>query len=243
MKCEAPGDFLPVVAFLFLAFACSGCAAGGIEKPGYAVERKEGDFEVRAYAEQVVAETRVNGTREEAGNQAFRPLFRYISGANRSKTKIAMTAPVGQEQSQGEKIAMTAPVGLEPAPRAEGAADAAQPSNGEWVVTFMMPAGYTMETLPEPLDDKVRLRVVPAHRAAAVRYSGTWSRRGYEKHLARLRAWMTEHDLESSGAPVWARYNAPFTPWFLRRNEVLVPLAHEENVLEDKHAVDGNEQQ
>jgi len=70
-------------------------------------------------------------------------------------------------------------------------------------------------------------RVVPAHSATAVRYSGTWSRRGYEKHLARLRAWMTEHDLDSAGAPVWARYNAPFTPWFLRRNEVLIPLAQE----------------
>jgi len=243
MKREAPCDCLPVVVLLFLAFACSGCATGGIEKPSYTVERKDGDFEVRSYAAQVVAEPRVKGTLEEAGNQAFRPLFRYISGANRSKTKIAMTAPVGQEQASGEKLAMTAPVGLQPAPRAEGAADAAQPSNGEWIVTFMMPSNYTMETLPEPLDDKVRLRVVPAHRAAAVRYSGTWSQRGYEKHLARLHAWMTEQGLESAGTPIWARYNAPFTPGFLRRNEVLIPLGQKEDMVEGKHAVDGNEQQ
>ena len=212
MKHEALGDCRPVVVLLFLAFACSGCATGGIEKPSYTVERKDGDFEVRAYAEQVVAETRGKGALEEAGNQAFRPLFRYISGANRSKTKIAMTAPVGQEQ----------------APQAEGTGDAVQPSNGEWVVTFMMPSSYTMKTLPEPLDDKVCLRVVPAYRAAAIRYSGTWSRRGYEEHLTRLRAWMAENDREASGAPVWARYDAPFTPWFLRRNEVLVPLASED---------------
>ena len=242
MKREAPGDCLPVVVLLFLAFACSGCATGGIEKPRYTVERKDSDFEVRAYEEQVVAQTRVKGTLEEAGNQAFRPLFRYISGANRSKTKIAMTSPVGQERAPGKKIAMTAPVGLEPAPQAEGTGDAVQPSNGEWVVTFMMPSNYTMETLPEPLDTKVRLGVVPAHRAATVRYSGTWSRRGYEKHLARLRVWMTEQDLESAGAPVWARYNAPFTPWFLRRNEVLIPLSQQEKDLEQKAAVKGNKQ-
>jgi hypothetical protein len=243
MKPEAPGDCLSVVVLLFLAFACSGCATGGIEKPSYTVERKDGAFEVRAYAEQAVAETRVKGTLEEAGNQAFRPLFRYISGANRSKTKIAMTSPVGQERAQGEKIAMTAPVGLQPAPQADGVADSAASSNGEWVVTFTMPSNFTMAKLPEPLDAKVRLRAVPAHRAATVRYSGTWSRRGYEKHLARLRAWMTQHDLEAAGAPVWARYNAPFTPWFLRRNEVLIPLAKEKNVLEDKRALDGGEQQ
>jgi hypothetical protein len=224
MKCETLAGGLPVLVSLFLAFAGPGCATSGIEKPNYTVKQKDGDFEVRAYAQQVVAETRVKGTLEEAGNRAFRPLFRYISGANRSKTKIAMTAPVGQEQAPGEQIAMTAPVGLEPAPRAEGTTDAAKPSNGVWVVTFMMPACYTMETLPEPLDDKVRLRVVPAHRAAAVRYSGTWSESGYEKHLARLRAWMADNGLEAAGAPVWARYNAPFTPWFLRRNEVLIPI-------------------
>ena len=158
----------------------------------YVIEQSDGVFEVRAYAAQVVAETRVEGPLEEAGNRGFRPLFRYISGANRSKTKIPMTAPVGQEQSAGEKIAMTAPVGLEPAPPAPGTAAAAPRSDGEWVVTFMMPSTYTLETLPEPADDSVRLRAIAAHRAAAVRYSGMWSQRGYDEHLARLRAWMTE---------------------------------------------------
>jgi hypothetical protein len=225
MKDETLAGGSPVLLFLFLAFACAGCAGGGTEKPKYTVEQKDGDFEVRAYAAQVVAETRVQGTLEEAGDRAFRPLFRYISGANRSRTRIAMTAPVGQEQPAGEKIAMTAPVGMEPAPRADGAPEGAQTQGGEWVVTFMMPAAYTMETLPEPLDAGVRLRAVPAHRAAAVRYSGAWSKRGYDKHLARLRNWMKSQDLAAAGAPVWARYNAPFTPWFLRRNEVLIPLA------------------
>jgi effector-binding domain-containing protein len=182
----------------------------GTEEAAYTVEKTDGDFQVRRYAPHVVAETVVDGTLEEAGNKAFRPLFNYISGANRSQGKIAMTAPVGQ-QREGEKIAMTAPVGQ------------AALSN-QWAVTFMMPTDYTMETLPAPTDEKVRLRAIPARRMAAVHYSGTWSRQRYERNLARLREWMKAQGLAAAGDPVWARYNAPFTPWFLRRNEVLVPL-------------------
>jgi effector-binding domain-containing protein len=171
----------------------------GIEESAYAVEKTDGAFQVRQYAPQVVAETVVDGTLEEAGNKAFRPLFNYISGANRSQGKIAMTAPVGQEAV-----------------------------SNQWAITFMMPTNYTLETLPAPTDEKVRLRDIPARRMAAVRYSGTWSRQRYERNLARLREWMKTQGLAAAGDPVWARYNAPFTPWFLRRNEVLVPLEKRE---------------
>ena len=125
-----------------------------------------------------------------------------------------MTVPVAQ-QREGEKIAMTAPVGQEAV-------------SNQWAVTFMMPTNYTIETLPEPTDEKVRLRPIPARRMAAVRYSGTWSRKRYERNLARLREWMKAQGLAAAGEPVWARYNAPFTPWFLRRNEILVPLEKRE---------------
>lgn len=184
------------------------------EEAAYIVERRDGDVEVRRYAPQAVAEVCVRGSLEEAGNTAFRPLFRYISGDNRSKARIAMTAPVGQEKASGEKIAMTAPVGV----RAEG---------DEWAVSFLMPARYTLATLPEPLDKRVRLREAPARRMAAIRYSGRWTRRGYDTHLARLRKWMDREGLAAAGEPVWARYNPPFTPSFFRRNEILVPLQDE----------------
>jgi effector-binding domain-containing protein len=197
-----------------LVFGTAGGVAMGIEKAAYTVEKTDGAFQVRQYAPQVVAETLVEGTLEEAGNKAFRPLFNYISGANRSQGKIAMTAPVTQ-QRDGEKIAMTAPVGQEAV-------------SNQWAITFMMPTNYTLETLPAPTDEKVRLRGIPARRMAAVRYSGTWSRQRYERNLARLREWMKTQGLAAAGDPVWARYNAPFTPWFLRRNEVLVPLEKRE---------------
>ena len=193
-----------------MAFGSAGGVAMGIEEAAYTVERTDGDFQVRQYAPQVVAETVVDGTMEEAGNKAFNLLFGYISGANRSSGKIAMTAPVGQ-QSEGRRIAMTAPVGQEPV-------------SNRWAVTFMMPTNFTLETLPAPTDERVRLRAIPARRMAAVRYSGTWSRQRYERNLSRLREWMKAQGLAATGDPVWARYNPPFTPWFLRRNEILLPI-------------------
>ena len=209
MKGKAASRALGLMAGL--AFGAAGSVAMGTEEAVYTVEKSDGNFEVRRYAAQVVAETRVEGTLEEAGNQAFRPLFRYISGDNRSKRKIPMTAPVAQ-RSEGEKIAMTAPVGQEAA-------------GSRWAVTFVMPTHCTLETLPEPTDARVRLRAIPARRMAAAQYSGTWSQRRYERNLARLRNWMKANNLTAAGEPVWARYNPPFTPWFLRRNEILLPVA------------------
>lgn len=181
-----------------------------VEEAVYTVEKTDGDFQLRLYAAQVVAEVVVDGSLEEAGNTAFRPLFNYISGANRAQDKIAMTAPVGQ-QAEGQKIAMTAPVGQ-------------QAVSNRWVVTFMMPSNSTLATLPAPTDERVQLRAIPARRMAAVRYSGTWSRKRYEHNLARLQEWMKAKGLVAAGDPVWARYNPPFTPWFLRRNEILLPI-------------------
>ncbi len=181
-----------------------------IEEAPYKVEEKAGKFELRSYAPHIVAETLVDGTLEEAGNKAFNALFRYISGGNGKQSKIAMTAPVGQE-AVGEKIPMTAPVSQ-------------RRDQDRWAVSFMMPASYTMDTLPAPNDPKVLLRPVPARRMAAVRYSGTWSAKNYRRHLDELNAWIKKQNLAVEGDPVWARYNPPFTPWFLRRNEILIPV-------------------
>jgi effector-binding domain-containing protein len=181
-----------------------------IEEAPYTVEKKSGIYEIRNYEPHILAETIVEGSLEDAGTKAFRRLFNYISGANRSRSSIAMTAPVSQE-STGEKIAMTAPVGQ-------------QYSSGTWAVSFMMPASHTMETLPVPNDQAVMLRRVPARRMAAVRYSGTWSASNYFNYKERLENWIRENGFEINGEPVWARYNPPFTPWFLRRNEILTPV-------------------
>ena len=184
--------------------------AMAIEEASYNVLKKDNHFEIRDYAPHILAETIVEGDLEEAGNKAFNRLFRYISGDNRSRDKVAMTAPVSQEP-MGNKIKMTAPVGQ-------------QRAQGKWAVSFMMPASYTLETLPEPEDPEVKLRQVPARRMAAVRYSGFWSEKNYLRYKLELESWINERGLRIVGDPIWARHNPPFTPWFLRRNEILIPV-------------------
>lgn len=181
-----------------------------IEEAAYEVVKTEDSFEVRDYAPHILAETFVSGDFEEAGSNAFRRLFRYISGENQQQTKISMTAPVSQQP--GEKIDMTAPVGQ-------------QKSGDQWVVSFMMPASYDIGSLPVPDDPLVTLRQVPARRMAIIRYSGRWSEKNYQKNKIKLDAWIEKEELSVIGEPIWARYNAPFVPWFMRRNEILVPIS------------------
>ena len=190
---------------------CTPGTAMAVEEAKYAVIRVDDKIEIREYAPSIVAETLVNEDFEDAGNQAFRKLFKYISGDNTGRDKIAMTAPVSQQEKRSEKIAMTAPVGQRAA--SEG-----------WAISFMMPASYTMDTIPQPDDPTVVLRQIPKYRAAAIRYSGFWSEKNYHEHLEKLQAWIAQNQLEIAGEPVWARYNAPFTPWFMRRNEILIPV-------------------
>jgi hypothetical protein len=198
------------ISSVIFSLLIGGGSAMAVEQAPYRVLEKEGDCELREYAPQILAEVIVDGNLEDAGNKAFNLLFRYISGDNRTRAKIAMTAPVSQE-SAPEKIAMTAPVAQQAAP-------------GGWAVSFMMPASYTLETLPIPTNPRVTIRPIPARRVAAIRYSGTWDETRYRKNLARLESWLGKRGLTAGGAPVWARYNPPFTPWFLRRNEVLIPV-------------------
>jgi effector-binding domain-containing protein len=193
---------------ILLIFAAENAMA--IEEAKYKVVLKEQKLELREYDPHIVAETIINGSFEDAGSQAFDRLFKYISGNNQSSQEIAMTAPVAQE-AEGEKIAMTSPVGQ-------------QQVEGKWAISFMMPASYSLETLPQPKDPAVKLRQVPARHMAVVRYSGTWSEKNYAKNLGELNTWIEENNFDVIGAPIWARYNPPFMPWFLRRNEILIPV-------------------
>ena len=179
-----------------------------IDEPPYAVERAYDKVEVRRYEPYLVAEALVGGTAVDAGNAGFRILAAYIFGANKGSRKIKMTAPVTE---MPVKIAMTAPVAQ--SARADG-----------YVVQFAMPRQWTLETLPEPVDPRVVLRAVPARTIAVVRYSGTWSQGSYEEHLAQLEAVLAKEGLRWHGEPGWARYDPPWKPWFMRRNEIWLDL-------------------
>jgi len=201
---------LAVVALLGVSSLLVAKSAMAVLKAKYTVLEREEDFEIRQYDPQIVAETFVEGNLEEVGNEGFRRLYAYISGENTKKQSISMTAPVGQE-TRSEKIAMTAPVKQEK-------------KDNQWRITFLMPAEYALEMLPEPDDERIKLAQEPGRLMAAVKYSGTWSEEGYEENKALLEEYLQKRGLTKAGEPVWARYDPPFMPWFLRRNEVLIPV-------------------
>jgi hypothetical protein len=196
--------------FFCLASILFGRDVQAIEETNYKVIESEGKFELRQYSPYIVAETFVEGDFSEVGNEAFRRLAGYINGQNRRKQTIPMTAPVSQE-ADSVKIPMTAPVNQEKV-------------GEKWRITFLMPAQYTLETLPEPLDSRVELKRVPERLMAALKYSGTWSRSRYEERKEQLMEWISRRGLKQIGESVFARYDPPFMPWFLRRNEVLIPV-------------------
>ncbi|MHC4133055.1 MAG: SOUL family heme-binding protein [Planctomycetota bacterium] len=194
----------------FSPICLSSCVSVGIEKAKYRVAIKEGKFEIREYSSQIVAETVVDADFDDAGNVAFRRLFDYISGNNRKKESISMTAPVNQK-ARSEKISMTAPVNQ-------------YQSKGRFIVSFVMPSKYTMGSLPEPLDSNIVLRQVPSCKLAAIRYSGSWSKKRYETQKELLEEFIRNKELKITGDAIFARYDPPFQLSFLRRNEVLIPV-------------------
>ena len=200
---------LTLILLLLTAILAGGCAKVA-EEAKYTVLKSEVSYELRQYEPQIVAETVVEGDFDEVGNQAFRILFNYISGENRNNEKVSMTAPVSQERD-GEKISMTAPVNQEQ-------------RGDRWSITFLMPSSYTIQTLPVPLDDRIQLREIPGRLMAAITYSGRWKHEFYEEHRKKLLEWIKVQELVPAGEAVYARHNPPFTPWFMRRNEVLIPV-------------------
>ncbi len=196
---------------LWLTLAAMPLLGHAIEEPDYEVIRTlDHNVELRQYAPYVVAEVVLNASADEAGNRAFPILAGYIFGKNKGEQKLEMTAPVTQT-AVPVKMEMTAPVTQSAVP-------------GGVRVQFVLPKGVTLESAPEPLDPRVQTRLVPARRWAAIRYSGTWSQANYDEHLALLSATLAKAGVATEGEPVLARYNAPFTPWFMRRNEIWLAL-------------------
>jgi len=208
---EMPQPTRLLAEALIVAMATIPAASSkAIEEPDYEIERRDGNYEVRVYGPRIVAETWVEGTQDDAGNIAFRRLAGYIFGGNATDESISMTAPVTQE----------------PPAELEATAEVSKmPSEGRYRVTFTMPREYSMETLPAPEDDRVVLREEPGRRVASLRYRGFWSTRRYQDHEQKLIDWLAANGLErAKSPPVWARYDPPYMPWFLRRNEIHIQL-------------------
>ena len=173
----------------------TGAPAAAIEEPEFEIIRATDDYEIRRYAPFIVAEVDVEG---DSGNRAFGILADYIFGNN----------------GRGEKMEMTAPVVSAPAAENERA----------YTYAFVMEARYSMDTLPAPVDPRIRIVEKPARVMAARQYSGRWSEENYRLNEISLISALTIDGLETRSEPYLARYDSPFTPWFLRRNEVLIEL-------------------
>lgn len=183
------------------------------EEPSYEVLVQAGEYEVRRYEPYLVAEVDVEGDFGEAGNQAFRLLAAYIFGDNQTEEKMSMTAPVeSRTKEEGVRMSMTAPV------------ISTASASGEYTYAFVMERKYTLDTLPRPRDPRIRLEERAARVMAVRRYSGRWTEGNYRKNEAQLLGALSSDGRRPIGAPILARYNSPFTPWFIRRNEVMVEI-------------------
>lgn len=222
-KITIPAVIVSVIIVLAMAawIGVGLASIAGIATPEYKVLSQHDGYEIREYAPQIVAEVDVEGTFEESLNQGFRKLAGYIfgdntapaTGAGQGSQPIAMTAPVLEQATTSAPIAMTAPV-LE-----------VESGLGARRVTFVMPREYTMETLPKPRDPAVRLVEVPARRYAATTFSGWVDATRAASMKAQVLEYLARDQQKPVGPPSLAQYNPPWTPPFMRKNEILVPLS------------------
>ena len=199
-----------IIAFILIVGGLlAGPVMSNVEKPDYKVIQTERNIEIRQYEPMIVAEVEVDGKREDAIREGFRLIADYIFGNNTVQRDIAMTAPVQQQESQ--KIAMTAPV--------------QQQSTGRsWQISFVMPSKYSMETLPEPKNDRVRLKEIMTKKFVVIKFSGTNSNENVTKHENQLMNYIESNQIKIIDSPKYAFYNAPWTLPFMRRNEVMIEI-------------------
>lgn len=189
---------------------------GDVKEPPYTLIQKSGEYEVRRYAPMILAQVAQTGTWDRSSNTSFRDLFRYIDGQNTTNTKVAMTAPVLSASENSQKIPMTAPVLME-----ENTAD----TQKTWTMSFVMPAAFTLENTPQPLNPKVKIVSRPAQQFAVIRFSGYADVQSREAHTAKLLDWLAGQQLRPIGNPIYAGYNAPFVLPNFRRNEILIEVS------------------
>jgi len=199
-----------IVGVAVLGSALWGPIVSNVEQAKYNVVEKYSNIEIRDYASMIVAEAEVSGARENAISEGFRIIADYIFGNNSTAQKVSMTAPVTQQGM--EKIAMTAPV--------------TQQGNGDtWLVRFVMPVTYTMETLPKPNNSAVKLNEIGEKRYAVIRFSGMAGKDNLKRHTDELSQFVSAKKLKLLSTPTYAFFNPPWTLPFFRRNEVMMEIA------------------
>jgi hypothetical protein len=201
-----------LIAFITTLFL-TGCTIIGIrssEEAPYTILSDFGDFQIRLYPSLVVAETEVEADYKASGSIGFNRLAGYIFGENIQKENVAMTVPVFRDQVS-EQIEMTAPV-------------LQQQSGNKWVMSFVMPSAYNLNTLPTPKDDTVVIKEIPAKKVAVLRYSGSVTAELINAKSQLLSDWLKEHHYQQISKARAAFYDPPWTVPALRRNEVQIEI-------------------
>jgi SOUL heme-binding protein len=183
-----------------------------IEEPAYTVLEKKDGYEIRTYEPYIKAEVTVSGTYDEATRQGFRLIADYIFGNNLAKESISMTAPVLESKTASEKIAMTTPV-LETAT-----------GNTSRKIAFVLPAKYTLETLPRPNNSAVSLIPVPARTVAVLRFTWYPTADRIEQKTAKLKSFLARDNQQITDLVETARYNPPLSMPLTLRNEIIIPI-------------------
>lgn len=189
-----------IIAAMLLPIVLLALALVSPDGPDYEVLERGDGFELRDYAPLRVAETKVAGSFADADETAYPLLLDYIRGRNATGRKVPMLAPVMQQQTQLDG------------------------GDAGWLMQFVMAKEYPMSMLPPPAVANVALRQLPRRLVAARRYRGSWDEAHWQEQAVKLLDAVQEAGLLPLGEPVFARYNAPFVPGLLRRNEVLLTV-------------------
>tara|TARA_Y100000766_G_scaffold135485_1_gene116656 strand:+ start:287 stop:877 length:591 start_codon:yes stop_codon:yes gene_type:complete len=173
------------------------------EETSYRIVAANQNYEIREYDDRLAVQT----SQENGQNKAFRELFKYISGSNTSSTKIEMTIPV----TQSIKIDMTTPV-------------TQKFQDGKIIMRFFLPRKFQPETAPQPLNEDLSIVVVKGGKYAVMKYSGRSTVKNFEKHSNLLLEALSVNKITTLDDPIKATFNGPLTPFFVRRNEVMIRI-------------------
>ncbi len=183
------------------------------DEPEFRLILKEDKFEIREYAPKIIAQIEIFGDFDDASSRGFKVLADYIFGNNTSNdgnSRIEMTAPVEIEPIS-QKIDMTKPV------LTEG-------NDNNWIVSFIMPNEFTLETLPKPNNKNIRIFSLPKEKYAVIVFSGLIRESSYQEKEKLLNKFIEEKKLKTLGEIKIARYNPPWTLPFFRRNELMIKI-------------------
>ena len=200
-----------VIFLTAIVFISSGCSIIGVrttDEPAFETIASEPPFEIRDYGEMLLAEVETETSFDDASNEAFRVLFKYISGANLADTKIEMTAPVFMDSSEltsSTRILTT---------KAQNA----------WKMAFVLPDEYRFKDVPEPEDSRVKIKRVRSSKVATIRFSGSWDLEKLQRKTEDLQNWISKIGYESVSEPRAAGFDPPWTIPFLKRNEIHIDV-------------------